>query len=111
MHNKIASLRKAWALSQAELGQLIGRSRNGVGHMEMGARHYSLEVALRLSALFDADIADIFPDHARAGIEALAARLAPLSIQLEGREGLVAERKRELLASFSSRYGVADVGI
>lgn len=111
MHNKIASLRKAWALSQAELGHLIGRSRTGVGHMEMGARHYSLEVALRLSALFDTDIADIFPDHARTGIEALAARLAPLSIQLEGREGLSAERKRELLASFSSRFGVADARI
>jgi DNA-binding XRE family transcriptional regulator len=102
-HNKIASLRKSWALSQQELAGLLDMSRSNVSRLEVSARHHTLETALILEALFGARVSAIFRHDYLAAYEALLPRLAELSKALEGRTDDAANRQRELLATFARR--------
>jgi DNA-binding XRE family transcriptional regulator len=111
MHNKIASLRKSWALSQEELGLLLGLSRSSISRMECAATDFSISAAFSLGTLFNTDIAGIFPGHLSKAHDLLTDRLAKFSVLLEGAEGLAADRKRELLSDFTGRFAVADAGI
>lgn len=106
-HNKIASLRKSWALTQDELALLLGMTRSNLSRLELGATS-TLETALTLKALFGLGVSTIFPVHDRAAYDALAPRLAEFSVSIEGEEGAVADRKRQLLAEFASRASSAE---
>jgi DNA-binding XRE family transcriptional regulator len=109
-HNKIASLRKSWALTQEELAQLLGMTRSNLSRLEVAAKTHTLDTALLLQALFGESVSEIFPYHHRAAHETLASRLAEFSTAIE-EEGAVAERKRELLSLFASREPVADFAL
>lgn len=102
-HNKIASLRKSWALSQEELAHLLGMTRSNLSRLELAAKSHTLETALLLKALFGVGISSIFPAHERAANEALIARMADFSLAIQSEEGAVAERKRQLLSEFANR--------
>jgi DNA-binding XRE family transcriptional regulator len=108
MHNKIASLRKSWALSQEELGLLLGLSPSSISRIERAVGSISTDIALALGALFNTDIPNIFPDNLLVANDHLVRRLAKFSVLIEGAEGLAADRKRELLSDFSNRFAVAD---
>ncbi len=110
MHdNKIGTLRKAWALSQDELAQLLGMTRSNLSRLELAAKSYTLDTVLKLVAIFGTSVQNIFPHHDRVAYEDVAGRLAEFSIALEDEEGAVADRKRQLLAEFAGRAGVADI--
>ena len=107
-HNKIASLRKSWALTQEELATLLGMTRSNLSRLEVAASSHTLETALALRALFGVGVSLIFPDHDRAAHDAVASRLARFSVEIQGEEGAVADRKRQLLAEFASRASLAE---
>lgn len=102
-HNKIASLRKSWALTQDELAHLLGMTRSNLSRLELAAKSHTLETALTLKALFGVGVSTIFPNHDRAALETLIPRLADFSLTIQDDEGAVAERKRQLLGEFASR--------
>lgn len=109
-HNKIASLRKSWALTQDDLGQLLGMSRSNVSRAELAKKAQRLETVLTLQALFGVSVSGIFPLHDRAAYDALVHRLARFSREVEVDERPSAERKRQLLAEFASR-APSDAGV
>lgn len=101
-HNKIASLRKTWGLSQPELAALLGVSRSTVSRLEAGA-HPVIFTALTLEALFDAPARQVFPKQFASALDALVPRLAEFSKKIEGRVDPQSVRKRELLSGFAGR--------
>ena len=108
MENKLASLRKAWALTQDELALLLNVKRGVVSRIELGADCIIIEVALKLKAVFGRSISDIFPQVETLAHEEVAAGFAEFSLRVEGAEGAVADRKRQLLSEFMSRVPEAD---
>lgn len=110
-HNKIASLRKTWALNQDELALLLGMTRSNLSRLELAAKSHTLETALTLKALFGVGVSAIFPNHDRAAYDALVPRLAEFSRAIQEEEGAVGDRKRQLLTEFASRAPQADLGI
>ncbi len=110
-HNKIASLRKSWALTQDELAHLLGMTRSNLSRLELAAKSHTLDNALTLKALFGVSVSTIFPDHDRAAIEDLVPRLADFRQTIHGDEGAVAERKRQLLSEFASRAPEIDIAV
>ncbi|MFK4791121.1 helix-turn-helix transcriptional regulator [Microbacterium sp. ZW T5_56] len=60
MNNVIRSLRLAAGLSQVELAETLGVSRQTVNALETGKYDPSLPLAFRISATFDQRIEDIF---------------------------------------------------
>jgi len=58
--NSVRSLRQQNAITQAQLGQLIGVSRQTVNSIEQGRYIPSLETALRIAAVFDQSVESIF---------------------------------------------------
>lgn len=60
MNNTIRSLRLAAGLSQVELAESLGVSRQTVNALETGKYDPSLPLAFRISATFDRRIEDIF---------------------------------------------------
>lgn len=64
MHNDVAARRAERGLSQAQLADALGVSRQTVISIEKGRFDPSLPLAFRLAALFDAQIEEIFhPDE------------------------------------------------
>ncbi|PCC40511.1 transcriptional regulator [Brachybacterium alimentarium] len=63
MANRLPVLRAERRWSQAELADRINVSRQTVGSLESGRYEPTLRVAMRLSAVFDVPLEDIFtPD-------------------------------------------------
>lgn len=63
MNNKLKVLRAEQNLSQAELAQLVGVSRQTINAIETGKYDPSLPLAFKLAKLFNLSIEDVFePD-------------------------------------------------
>jgi len=107
-HNKIASLRKSWALTQDELAHLLGMTRSNLSRLELAAKSHTLETALTLKALFGVSISAIFPNHDRTAYDALVLRLAEFSRTIRDQQGPEADRKHQLLSEFAGRASVAE---
>ena len=60
MTNHLRELRVAWGLTQAELGQRLGVSRQAVIALESGRHDPSLDLAYRIAALFGKPVEAIF---------------------------------------------------
>lgn len=60
MKNHLESLRKEKMLSQEQLGRALGVSRQTVISLEKGKYNPSLELAFKISRLFDRAIEEIF---------------------------------------------------
>ena len=67
--NGITELRTAAGVSQAELGDLIGVTRQTVNAIEGGKYSPSLEVAFKIARVFEVPLEAVFqyPDAAPAG--------------------------------------------
>ena len=64
MRNEIKARRTERRLSQAELGELLGVSRQTVIAIENGKYDPSLPLAFKLASVFEASIEDLFsPDE------------------------------------------------
>jgi len=63
MKNKLSALRKAGSISQAEMGKLLGVSRQTINAIENGKYDPSLPLAFKIAEHFKLMIEDIFtPD-------------------------------------------------
>ncbi len=62
MRNRIKELRKEVGLSQSDLGERLGVSRQSVNAIEAGRHIASLPLAFKIARLFDKKIEDIFDD-------------------------------------------------
>ena len=68
MKNRIRTLRAEHGLTQAELAERLGVSRQTVNAIETEKYDPSLPLAFKIAALFDLRIEDIFdPDHSDNG--------------------------------------------
>lgn len=63
MKNKIRVLRAERSWTQADLGKLLGVSRNSVNAIENGKYDPSLPLAFRIARLFDLTVEEIFYDE------------------------------------------------
>jgi len=63
MRNEIAAYRERDGLSQAELAEAVGVSRQTINAIERNRYNPSLELAFKLSVYFDCQIEELFePD-------------------------------------------------
>ncbi len=63
MKNKLSALRNAGSISQAEMGKLLGVSRQTINAIENGKYDPSLPLAFKIAEHFNLLIEDIFtPD-------------------------------------------------
>ncbi|MFC5559682.1 helix-turn-helix transcriptional regulator [Ureibacillus thermophilus] len=60
MKNRIRELRKAMNMTQEELSQKIGVSRQSIIAIESGKYNPSLELAYHISKVFDLKIEEVF---------------------------------------------------
>ncbi len=60
MRNKLKVLRAEHNWSQAELGKLVGVSRQAINAIERGKHHPSLPLAYKLADLFKLQVEEIF---------------------------------------------------
>lgn len=60
MDNSVRALRAERGLTQAELGSLLGVSRQSVNAIEVGRYDPSLPLALRIARVFERTVEDIF---------------------------------------------------
>ncbi|MGT2910600.1 helix-turn-helix transcriptional regulator [Streptococcus cameli] len=58
--NQLKAVRKKHKMSQQELAQLIGVRRETIVHLENDRYNPSLEMALKIAAVFQVSIEDIF---------------------------------------------------
>ena len=64
---RMAAFRVARGLSQRELGEKLGMTRDRVVYYERSARNPSLEVVQQIAGFFGVSISELFNDAARAG--------------------------------------------
>ncbi|SDL83092.1 putative transcriptional regulator [Franzmannia pantelleriensis] len=62
MNNHIRALRKARQLTQADLAEAMGVSRNTINSIEVGRYVPSLPLALRLARFFGKPVEEVFDD-------------------------------------------------
>ncbi|BAE81871.1 helix-turn-helix transcriptional regulator [Desulfitobacterium hafniense] len=60
MHNKVRILREEWGLTQKELGEKVGVSRQAINAIETGKFDPSLWLAYDLAKLFKVSIEELF---------------------------------------------------
>ena len=58
--NNIAELRRKAGLSQEELGEALGLSRNAISSIERGAAYPTIRLAFVIAKYFDEPVEDIF---------------------------------------------------
>lgn len=60
LKTRIKEHRKKNKMSQSELASLVGVRRETIGHLENGQYNPSLVLALKIAAIFDVPVEDIF---------------------------------------------------
>ena len=60
MRNRIAELRRAWRISQAELADAVDVTRQTIISLENGRYNASLLLAHKIARYFDLTIEDVF---------------------------------------------------
>ena len=60
MRNRVRELRTDWEMTQSELGDALGVSRQTINSIEGGRYLPSLPLALRIARLFGTDVERIF---------------------------------------------------
>jgi transcriptional regulator with XRE-family HTH domain len=101
--NRIAYQRNRWALSQSELGSLIGLSAEAVARYERGERMPLLSASIALEIAFGTSLTSLFPDLALKIARDMLDAAATLSIALEGDDRSEAGRKREFIEELGTR--------
>lgn len=101
--NRLSALRRTWALTQAELGSLLGLSEDAISSYERAIHDPAIAAAIGLELLFDKPLAVIFPTTAFFLARRMLNALAELSIEVEGQVDTDAETKRALISGTSER--------
>ncbi|MEI9933153.1 MAG: helix-turn-helix transcriptional regulator [Rhizomicrobium sp.] len=91
------------ALTQAELGELLGVSGDAVSKYERGLRNISVELLIVAKIIFGADPAEIIPARVDELEDALGRRALALHTRLAGRIDAGSQKKLALLERIPSR--------
>jgi transcriptional regulator with XRE-family HTH domain len=91
------------ALSQAELGELLGVSKYTISKYELGRRPVSAKILVASAIIFGVNPAELFPALHDAVEEDLAIRAVALHDRLEGCEDAASRKKRSLIEGIPSR--------
>src|SRR3712207_231441 len=103
-HNPIVRLnRKRFALSQSELGRLLGLSQGEVSKLEEDRRSTKLETAFALQVVFDVQPRNMFVRRYTKVEEAVMRRASRLGLALRGRKDAASVKKRRLLSEMVQR--------
>ena len=60
MRTKIRELRESRNISQKELGELVGVSRQTINYIELGKTSPKITVALKIAKIFNTPVEEIF---------------------------------------------------
>ncbi len=101
--NLLETNRKRWALTQGEVGTLLGLSDDAIGNYELAERSPGLQAILGLALIFNRPPSQLFPDTLQVVAERMAARLKDLSIGIENETGEAALVRQEFVASLGAR--------
>jgi transcriptional regulator with XRE-family HTH domain len=96
-------LRKAFALTQGELADLLAISQTIVSRIEAGEEPPTLETALALQVLFDVEPRLLFHRRYLRIEDAVMQRAAQLDQRIAGKADAASLKKQELLASVVKR--------
>lgn len=95
--------RLLWALSQEELGELMGLSHDAISKYELEQRPLSVTVILASEIVFGKRADELFPTLYKAIQDELGKRALEMLERLEGKEDKESNRKRELLGGIPGR--------
>jgi len=102
-NNKFRRLRKHWAMTQAELGYLLGKRQEAISKYELQLTSPSTDVLIGAEVIFGAPVRDMFP-HAYGAIEdEISLRARALLKELECRSDIPAAVKLDLLMQLIGR--------
>ena len=99
----VRSNRKRFALSQGELGLLLGLTQGEVSRLEEDRRSTKLETAFALQVVFDVEPRDLFVRRYTKVEEAVMRRASRLDLALRDRKDAASVKKRQLLAEMVRR--------
>lgn len=97
--------RKRWALSQVELGHLLGTSKSTISRLERGDFAPPVRTLLALEVVFGLSARALLPRIYAEIEERVMRQAAGLSIEIEAARDPEGAIKRELLADMMSRAG------
>jgi transcriptional regulator with XRE-family HTH domain len=95
--------RLQWGLSQPDLGQLLGVSKDTISKYELGKRTPAASVVLSIQIIFGATARNQFPALHRVLENELIERLILLEQRLRGKRDARSNKKLELLEGISRR--------
>ena len=99
--NYLKTFRKRWALSQDELGALLGNvadlRRSSIYRLEEGVRSPTLRIAFACEVIFDVPPSRLYPDLFAEIEGVVIGRAERMHRALEGLTDEKSRRKRELL--------------
>ncbi len=108
-HSYIRAYRRRSALSQKELGLLLGVPRNVANELERGKRAPTLSLALRLQAIFGVPPHALFPELYDSVEEVAMAEAVRIHDGLEGKTDVRSVALRTFLEAMPKRGLPADV--
>jgi len=101
--NRFRKLRKHWALTQAEVGFLLGKQQEAISKYELQQVTPSTEVLIGAEVIFGGSLRDMFP-RAYGDIEdEISVRAKALLNELERRPDIPASVKLDLLMQLIGR--------
>lgn len=101
--NRLSALRRSWALTQAELGELLGVSEDAVSNYELAQNAPALGTAIGLEIVFDKPLSSMFDNTAFVVARRMLNVLAEFSIELEGLVDAASDKKRALVSRIGER--------
>jgi transcriptional regulator with XRE-family HTH domain len=104
-HTSVRRNRLRWALSQAELAELLGVSQSIVSRVEAGDTVPDLQVSLSLQVVFGQSPRALFPALYGAVENRVMANAAELDRTLGAKRDHASEAKRRLLTGMAHRAG------
>ena len=99
----LAAHRQTHALTQKEVGDLVGRSADSIASYEAGTGTPSLLVGLRLQFLYGKSLSDLLPEFFVKAVEDTIPAIQRLSIAIEGRTDVLAQHKATFIKSLGDR--------
>lgn len=108
--NLLRANREALALTQGEVGRLLGLSDDAIGNYENAERSPGLQTALGLELIFGRPLPQLFPDTRYVVAERIAHMLAPFSVEVESETGAAALARQQFVAALGQRLISATSG-
>lgn len=101
--NLLRANRETLALTQGEVGHLLGLSDDAIGNYENATRSPGLQTALGLELIFGRPLSQLFPDTRCAVAERMTHLLARFSIEVERETGVDGAVRQQFVASLGQR--------